>query len=390
MNITDKLYTEWAWRSKTGTPDINNPEDKAILDKIISEFIPESKQIHEEEEKKPKAITKKDIINYISNADLDDEQIVKLYQRVTNFGNYRSIRDTIKTKGYGDLIYKQYSQQIQNILEDLPAEDSKKFSEFLQGKKQPKFPTNSRSGNIMADLAKDTNLPQNVITAIFKHTAQDERKRGVGMGELALTLLFSNVTNTASGKGDLAIDGNEFEIKGTPALLGGSLGSRFSETQNALSQFGVQITPGQGGGIVYKDRPKYNLSNLAGLFVDLYANEDKAKVKQALKDILQSEGVYVEERFNKINFSDSSSINVNVGLMNFMKYAEREGYKHFLVHDYGAKGSNTGSYIYVSGSPSQMADALAANGAKFQGISPNLFRPRMGVGTKGLRENETE
>ena len=94
MNITDKLYTEWAWRSKTGTPDINNPEDKAILDKIISELIPESKQIHEEEEKKPKAITKKDIINYISNADLDDEQIVKLYQRVTNFGNYRSIRDT--------------------------------------------------------------------------------------------------------------------------------------------------------------------------------------------------------------------------------------------------------------------------------------------------------
>ena len=131
MNVTDKLYTEWAWRSKTGTPDINNPEDKAILDKIISEFIPESKQIHEEEEKKPKAITKKDIINYISNADLDDEQIVKLYQRVTNFGNYRSIRDTIKTKGYGDLIYKQYSQQIQNILEDLPAEDSKKFSELV-------------------------------------------------------------------------------------------------------------------------------------------------------------------------------------------------------------------------------------------------------------------
>ena len=32
MNITDKLYTEWAWRTESGVPDINNPKDKAILD----------------------------------------------------------------------------------------------------------------------------------------------------------------------------------------------------------------------------------------------------------------------------------------------------------------------------------------------------------------------
>lgn len=38
MNIVDKLYTEWAWRSKSGTPDINNPEDKAILDSILAEI----------------------------------------------------------------------------------------------------------------------------------------------------------------------------------------------------------------------------------------------------------------------------------------------------------------------------------------------------------------
>jgi len=37
MNIVDKLYTEWAWRTKTGVPDINNPDDKAILDKILKE-----------------------------------------------------------------------------------------------------------------------------------------------------------------------------------------------------------------------------------------------------------------------------------------------------------------------------------------------------------------
>ena len=36
MNITDKLYNEWAWRTKTGTPNINNPEDKVILESLIS------------------------------------------------------------------------------------------------------------------------------------------------------------------------------------------------------------------------------------------------------------------------------------------------------------------------------------------------------------------
>ena len=38
MNVIDKLYTEWAWRTKSGVPDINNPEDKAILDSLIKEF----------------------------------------------------------------------------------------------------------------------------------------------------------------------------------------------------------------------------------------------------------------------------------------------------------------------------------------------------------------
>ena len=141
MNVTDKLYIEWAWRTKTGVPDINNPEDKAILNKLISELV-------KEEDQEPKSITKKDIIDYINNAELDDKQIVKLYQRVTNFGNYRSIRDKVRQKGYGDKIYKQYSQQIQSIIEDLPVEDSRKFSDFLQ-KGGAKFPTKSRGGNII-------------------------------------------------------------------------------------------------------------------------------------------------------------------------------------------------------------------------------------------------
>lgn len=45
MNFIDKLYTEWAWRTKTGTPSINNAEDKAILDKLINELSDPSKEV---------------------------------------------------------------------------------------------------------------------------------------------------------------------------------------------------------------------------------------------------------------------------------------------------------------------------------------------------------
>lgn len=38
MSVIDKLYTEWAWRSKTGTPSMDNAEDRALLESIIAEL----------------------------------------------------------------------------------------------------------------------------------------------------------------------------------------------------------------------------------------------------------------------------------------------------------------------------------------------------------------
>ena len=35
MNVVDKILTEWAYRCKKGYPDIDNPEDLAILDNLF-------------------------------------------------------------------------------------------------------------------------------------------------------------------------------------------------------------------------------------------------------------------------------------------------------------------------------------------------------------------
>lgn len=378
MNVTDKLYEEWAWRSRTGTPDINNPEDKAILDRIISGLI-------NEQDQDSKGITKKDIIDYISNAKLDDRQIVKLYQRVTNFGNYRSIRDKVRQKGYGDKIYKQYSQQIQTIIEDLPVEDSKKFSEYLQ-KGGAKFSIESRGGNIIDDISSQTNLPTNVVKAVFRHTAQDEKKRGVGMGELALILLFDNVTN-ASGKGDLAIDGKEFEVKGQGAKLGPNLRPLGNQAFiQAFSEFGVEGTSKPS----YKGTP-YLLQNINLLLADLYKDHGQ-KVVDKLNGIINSLGL---ESLQSSDFRDGPTLNRAIGIKHFLAYQKDEGFQHFMIHDFGAKGGgDTGKFAFVSGSPKTMAASLMNSDANFQKITPTRFGPRIGIydspPTDYLEEYETE
>ena len=59
---------------------------------------------------------------------------------------------------------------------------------------------------------KKSGLPNNIINKLIIHTAQDEGKKGVGMGELALAIVFKNISDSI-GKGYLALDGEYFEIK---------------------------------------------------------------------------------------------------------------------------------------------------------------------------------
>ena len=75
--------------------------------------------------------------------------------------------------------------------------------------------------------------------------------------------------------------------------------------------------------------------------------------------------------------------------MNFIRYANAEGCSDFLTHDYGTSSSapNQGNYIYVSGDANKMADKLKAGGVKFEVITPNVLRPRIGFGAKYLEED---
>src|SRR6056300_1233514 len=69
MNVVDKLYTEWAWRSKTGVPSINNPDDRTILDSLLLEYgvVFEDEEGNEIEGDTATELTKKEV-NMLINA----------------------------------------------------------------------------------------------------------------------------------------------------------------------------------------------------------------------------------------------------------------------------------------------------------------------------------
>ena len=372
MDILEKIIRENCWKFDKGYPDMDIPKDVALLNEIVEGY----KYKIKEEEKK---ISKADLVNLINDLDLDDDQITKLFDRTKNFTTYRPIKKTLDRKNYNPIILKKFSKEIQDLIEDLPKNEVDDFIEYLQNiDGKINFPTNS-TGNLFKTLSK-TGVPDEVVSKIIYHTSQDEGKRGVGMGEVGMSLLFKNVGSSTSGKGDLSIDGEEFEIKGTPATLGDKPYNLLNAFNEKLGKYGLNYAKGQRG-----------LNRLPYDIVDAYKKtEDKEQLKADFKDILVNDNklgsAAVDARFKNIDFTDPESFNTEIGLMNFVRYAEKEGFNHFLVHDFGAKGPNTGKYIYVSGSPEEMANQLKANGVQFQTITPNVLRPRIGFGSAGFKQ----
>ena len=112
--------------------------------------------------------------------------------------------------------------------------------------------------------------------------------------------------------------------------------------------------------------------------------EDKDQFKQDVFDLLTAypgpalPAEAVQYRLDQTDFTNANNIQKNIGLMNFIRYADEEKFPHFLVHDMGQKGAqNTGEYVYVSGDAKSMSDQLFKSPAYFQDIGLNNVNPRI-------------
>jgi len=401
MDIFEKIIRENCWKFDKGYPDSQEDIDylKTLIEQQLSLF----------DEDELAAMVKQD--TGIDVEDIDNEaelkitfnklspelkkrigidspeELQKALNTVLNLRTQPVILQVLTDKKYNPIILDRYSKEITGLIQDIPDKDRQKFIDYLKdSSKQINFPTN-KIGNIESNLEK-TGLHPDIISRTISHTTQDEGKKGVGMGELALSILFKNITSAGS-KGDLAIDDEEFELKGSPATLG-EKPEAFKVDPKKLEKLGitknVEQVKQRSGRVVNKtsmlvDGEKVPLNQFSRVISDLYSRaEDKKEFENNLKDILVNDiklGSGVEARFNEIDFSDPASIQKNIALMNFVRYAGKEGFNHFLVHDYGQGGSNNGEYIYVSGDPKKMADELFDSEVEFENIGINNLRPRI-------------
>jgi len=189
MNITDKLYTEWAWRTDSGVPDINNPEDKVILDKLILELTEES-NIDD---------IKKNLLSIINNIQ-DPSELTKISKYASNLGFSKGIDNYLESKNLTpkDIIF------FKTLLGDLG-----KTGEFAKLAQNP--PTfNVQGGNYYEQIP---GFETNELKSLYSDM-KDSIKGTVSMGpgESFLSVFFKNIA-VARGKGDIVIDGKAVELK---------------------------------------------------------------------------------------------------------------------------------------------------------------------------------
>ena len=195
------------------------------------------------------------------------------------------------------------------------------------------------------------------------------------------------IANSEKVKGDLELDGEEFEIKGEGATLGprpDDVSKRHKkDTANSLANMGIKE---QGTGYLVGGQTIAGLNNLPVAISTAYnLSEDQNAFENIFKDFLKVSGEFanIDDHYNSLNFdlSNPASIQNGISLLSFMDYAEKEEFEHFMTHDVGSGGAGSGRYVYVSGKPIEMARKLLESSARFEKVSRSNLRPRIGFGS---------
>ena len=444
VNI-DALLSEWAYRCKKGYPDMDSPSDLRVLKSILKEQQLELPSLKEKEydpeidrgdSKDTRSDLEKDleVIDDLEDEagidackDEDEKKLLALYRKAKADGSikderskeaffnrcdafrvYSPLVELLRKKEFSESILDKYSGELRDLTSGrgISEDDREQFRNYiLNPDKQASFPTNQVKGNL-EDLMERAGLPRIIIQKLISHTTQDDGKKGVGMGELALAIVFKNVKD-ASGAGDLDLDGENFEIKGQGATLGDKPEAHRAkpETVKAFETYGLKRTRVKNTDrLVFNDKI-YALNQFTFALADVYqAAEDKEGLKVLVRKMLVEDGKLLSEAvdhvFDQIDFTDPKSIQQGASGAHFYNYVlkSKDGspnFTHFLMHDKGEKTRQptksrptkekyvvgTGEYIYVSGTPGEMTDALIAAGALYQGVTFNNMRPRVGFGS---------
>ncbi len=348
MNVTDKLYTEWAWRTKSGIPNMNNPEDKAILDNLLKELT---------EDKAP--VTPDDIVALISSIANDQDALKYIKKYIKNRPNQSSFFEYINSQNIdaGTLESGNAPQRVFNILADNDELDA--YMQYI--KKAPSFSDLGTQGNLISKL--DGILSSETVTQLINIGGQ-EGGRGVGKAEVGLSTLVKDVKMMKGGKGDLSWGGKYLEVKGTAARLGKR---DHSFTGGAAILDTIQELE------INSTRPDAFMPAINDAKPEVF-NKSVRDFKQLLNQVYDESLVntYITQDACKASDSCRKALQkVYAG-----SYAKREGVEHFIFVD---TSTNFGDYLSVT--PDQLMAYIDSNPTGFSspvnlkdGLAPQVFR----------------
>lgn len=207
--VIDKLILEWSWRCEKGYPDINNPADKKVLDKLLAEYgVSPGKFITEQEDEKSD-IKVEDIISLLKAKDteLNDSQKLKIFKIVEKSGK------GLSSSLYESLIQKNLVEQQASVIvgyaDRVNIED--KILKTLENPDNT-FSKLGNQGNLIKILEELTGISGEYIDTLVRFTVA--KTKSIGRGELALISLLYDTF--AASKGDIQLkDKTLIEVKAT-------------------------------------------------------------------------------------------------------------------------------------------------------------------------------
>jgi len=358
-----------------------------------------------------------------SQGRLNNKNVGYMLKNIQNTCAYDPVLDALRRKGYGQKtdrkgnttehpIIKKYANEIKDLTLDATEAERDAYINYISDpSKQINF-TPKPKGNLNDD-AKATGIPESITNKLMMYVTTDAGNKGVGMGEFAMSLLFKNIGD-AVGAGDLSINGETFEIKGENATLGKRPDEINAIDVKNFAKYMIKTTDevddtdllfrkeqrktaagrNKNVNVFYYKGQEVKKNTFAEIMSDVYNNSSnkegfKNDFKEALRILDTSKkekhSEAIDEFFDDIDFTSPQGIQNGIALLNFYRYILKEEFQHFLAHDFGKKGNNTGAYVYATGTPREMVKQLMGV-ATFQAISPDNLKPRIGFGGS-MREN---
>lgn len=330
MDIITEYLSKVAYKFPKGYPDLNDPQDRDLLESMIGISLTENDLDKEIEDK---INHKQRLIDLIQKTEMSEEVAQQIEKMLANSTFKPSVMKYIESKGFTSDRFERGQDAVDYIFQKLA--DSE-VDDFLQYAQTPlKFSSLPQTGNFQQEMKLPSSL---LLDLININPGKDKGGSSIGKGEVFLGLMFDDIDNRAGG-GDLNWKGKNFEIKGE----GGRLGQQGGRgTSVPWQEF---LIPD----IVPEDKQEEFLSAKQGklarnMTVGITMLAEFAKATNTETKLLQNvqkllENIYYNKGFTKDyiksfkDLTDANYLKKSLNKILFKSYAAKNNVDFFLFFD---------------------------------------------------------